>query len=50
MAQLLAVDLDPTVQQIVLDKGRRNHVYRGQPVLDAYGVMGQVIGRWSLDE
>lgn len=43
VAQLLAVDLDPTVQQVILDKGFRDHVYRGQPVLDAYGVMGQVV-------
>ncbi len=43
VAQLLAVDLDPSLQQIVLDKGSRKHVYVGQPVLDAYGVMGQVI-------
>jgi len=43
VAQLLAVDLDPTVQQIVLDKGSHDYVYRTQPVLDAYGVMGQVV-------
>lgn len=43
VAQLLAVDLSPDVQEIVLDRGTRGHVYRGQPVLDAYGVMGQVI-------
>lgn len=43
VAQLLAVDLDPVVQQIVLDKGSRDHVYSGQPVMDAYGVMGQVL-------
>lgn len=43
VAQLLAVDLDPTLQQIALDKGKREHVYFGQPVLDAYGVMGQVV-------
>jgi len=43
VAQLLAVDLDPTVQQIILDKGKHDHVYVGQPVLDAYGVMGQAI-------
>lgn len=43
VAQLLAVDLDPTVHQIILDKGSHDHVYAGQPVLDAYGVMGQVI-------
>lgn len=43
VAELLAVDLDPSVQQVVLDKGLDDHVYVGQPVLDAYGVMGQVI-------
>ncbi|WP_423063648.1 rod shape-determining protein MreC [Candidiatus Paracoxiella cheracis] len=43
VAQLLAVDVDPNLQQIIIDKGRRYRVYRGQPVLDAYGVVGQVI-------
>ncbi len=43
VAQLLAVDLAPYTQQIVIDKGERDGVYVGQPVLDAYGVMGQVI-------
>ncbi|AML48636.1 rod shape-determining protein MreC [Coxiella burnetii] len=43
VAQLLAVNLDPNLQQIIVDKGMRNHIYVGQPVLDAYGVVGQVI-------
>lgn len=43
VAQLLAVNLDPSLQQVIVDKGERNHIYVGQPVLDAYGVMGQVI-------
>jgi rod shape-determining protein MreC len=43
VAQLLAVDLDPSLQQILVDKGERNHIYEGQPVLDPYGVMGQVV-------
>ncbi len=43
VAQLLAVDLDPLVQQVILNKGRKDKVYEGQPVLDAYGVMGQVV-------
>lgn len=42
-AQLLAVDLDPNLQQVILDKGSKQHIYVGQPVLDAYGVMGQVV-------
>jgi rod shape-determining protein MreC len=43
LAQLLAVDMDPSVQKMILNKGSLDHVYVGQPVLDAYGVMGQVI-------
>lgn len=43
VAQLLAVDLDPSLQQVVLDKGSHAEVYQGQPVLDAYGVVGQVV-------
>ncbi len=41
-AELLAVDLNPALQQIVIDKGLSDHVYDGQPVLDAYGIVGQV--------
>lgn len=42
IAELLAVEAEPFVSQVVLDKGSRDGVYVGQPVLDAYGVMGQV--------
>jgi rod shape-determining protein MreC len=43
IAELLAVDTEPFVKQVVLNKGTRDGVYVGQPVLDANGVMGQVI-------
>jgi rod shape-determining protein MreC len=43
VAQLLAVSLDSALQQVILNKGHGDHVYVGQPVLDAYGVMGQII-------
>ncbi len=43
IAQLLAVDLDPFRQQIVLSKGHADGVYPGQPVIDAHGVIGQVL-------
>jgi rod shape-determining protein MreC len=42
-AQLLAVDSDPALQQVVVDKGSRQGVFVGQPVLDATGVLGQVV-------
>lgn len=48
VARLLAVELDPNLQQVVLNKGSNDNVYEGQPVLDAFGVMGQIIGVGSL--
>ncbi len=43
VAQLLDTNLDPLAQQVIVDKGEREGVFVGQPVLDAYGVMGQVV-------
>ena len=43
VAELLAVDSDPGSQQMILNRGTQQGVYVGQPVLDASGVMGQVI-------
>ena len=43
IAQLLAVNSDPFVNQVVLNKGSRDGVFVGQPVLDSNGVMGQII-------
>ena len=42
VAELLTIDLDPSYQQVVIDKGQRYDIFVGQPVLDATGVMGQV--------
>lgn len=43
VAEILSIDLDPYKQQVVLNKGRNNKVYMGQAVIDAWGVMGQVV-------
>lgn len=43
VTSLSAVDPDPYSQQILIDKGAENGVFIGQPVLDAYGLLGQVI-------
>jgi len=43
VAEILAIDLDPYKQQIVLNKGSNKGVYIGQPIIDAWGVMGQVV-------
>jgi rod shape-determining protein MreC len=42
-ARILAVDTTSSRQIIVISKGSRDGVVRGQAVLDARGVMGQVI-------
>jgi rod shape-determining protein MreC len=42
IAELLAVDLDPYKQQVVVNQGSLAGVFVGQPVLDANAVMGQV--------
>ncbi|MDH5483725.1 MAG: rod shape-determining protein MreC [Gammaproteobacteria bacterium] len=49
VAELLSIDLDPYKQQVVLNKGSEKEVYLGQPIIDAWGVMGQVlhVGRHS---
>lgn len=41
-AELLSLDADPFTFQMVLDRGRRDGVYVGQPVMDASGLVGQV--------
>lgn len=43
LAPILDVDLDPTRQRLVLDAGRGDGVRTGQSVIDAGGLVGQVI-------
>jgi rod shape-determining protein MreC len=43
IAEVLAVASEPFVNQVIINKGTRDNVYVGQPVLDASGVMGQVM-------
>jgi len=43
IAEIMSVDLNPFSRQIVLSKGSYHGVYTGQPILDAGGVMGQII-------
>lgn len=43
IAEILALDLAPYRQQVMINKGARSGVFVGQPVLDARAVMGQVI-------
>ena len=43
LARLVDVDLDPFRHRVVLDVGSNHDVAVGQPVIDANGVMGQVV-------
>ncbi len=43
IAEIMAVDSEPFVNQVTINKGSGDGVYTGQPVLDANGVMGQII-------
>ena len=42
VADVLAVDANPAARQILINKGSRHHIYVGQPIADAQGVLGQV--------
>lgn len=43
IAEIMAVDLDPYRHEVVLNKGERYGIYPGQPVVDADGIMGQIV-------
>lgn len=43
VARLLSIATDPFVNQVTIDKSSHDNLFVGQPVLDANGVMGQVI-------
>jgi len=43
IAEILAVDLDPYRQRFNLNRGLADGVFVGQPLLDANGIVGQVV-------
>jgi rod shape-determining protein MreC len=43
VAEILAVDLDPYRQRFTINRGLRDGVYVGQALLDADGVVGQIV-------
>lgn len=42
VSEIMAVDMDPLRQSIVINKGSVHGAYRGQPLLDADGIIGQI--------
>lgn len=51
VAEVLSVDLDPYRQRFVLNRGLSDGVFIGQPILDRYGIVGQVVevGQWTSE-
>ncbi len=49
VAEVIGISSDPNRQELVINRGQQDGVFRGQVVLDAYGVMGQVasVGPYS---
>lgn len=44
LSRILAIQLTPGLKQMIVSGGKNEHAYVGQPVLDGYGVMGQIVG------
>lgn len=51
VAQIMRVDLDPLRHRVLLNKGQREGVFKGQPILDAHGIFGQItqVGRYTSE-
>ena len=43
ISEIINVDVDPYRQLILLNKGSNSDVHQGQPIIDAQGIMGQVV-------
>lgn len=43
VAEVVGIDPDPFKHMVIINKGSRDGVYEGQALLDAHGVMGQVV-------
>ena len=42
VAEVMAIDSNPYKHQVMIDKGRTNGVYEGQPVINEKGIVGQI--------
>lgn len=42
IAEIMKVDVDPLRHRVRIDKGDKDGVFKDQPVLDAFGIVGQV--------
>jgi rod shape-determining protein MreC len=51
IAEIIHVDVDPFRHRVRINKGADDDVFKGQPVLDAFGIVGQVtrVDRYSSE-
>jgi rod shape-determining protein MreC len=51
IAEIIHVDVDPFRHRVRINKGADDDVFKGQPVLDAFGIVGQVtrVDRYSAE-
>ena len=51
LALILRVDLDPLRQRVLIDRGSRDQVTRGQALIDGRGIFGQTrnVGLWASE-
>ncbi len=43
IANIINVDPDPFMHQVIINKGKQDNVYPGQPIIDSEGIMGTVV-------
>ena len=43
VGKIIGISPDPTLHKVIINKGSKHGVYIGQPILDAFGLMGQVV-------
>lgn len=51
IAEIINVDVDPFRHRVRINKGSQDGVFKGQSVLDAFGIVGQVtqVDRWTSE-
>jgi len=51
VAEIMRVDLDPFRQRVIINKGTEHGVFKGQAILDASGIFGQItrVGRYTSE-
>jgi rod shape-determining protein MreC len=50
-AEVVDVELNPLRQRLLINRGARNGVFKGQAIMDNYGLLGQTtrVGPWSSE-